>query len=146
MTVRNIAYFKGHFETGDIPSQDDFHDLFDTIWYTPIVVNLTGLVIVDPNDPKDNLHFQVDISTVSNFSSLAYTSSTKTSVSGWEYWNGSSMQPLPSDGLHPAYQDQEIGSVVHVWTGAVMGTVYYIRYRPSVSDVWGDYRVYRTRA
>lgn len=77
MALRDINYFKNRFKTGDRPSQATFHDLMDTLFYSPLVVNMTGSIVVDPNPSPQNLDFEVDISTSQDFSSFVLRAQTK---------------------------------------------------------------------
>lgn len=151
MAVRDITYLKSRFENGDTPDQNDFGDLFDTMFalapaLSPIVVEIRGVMLVDPNEPKSNLDFELDISTSSSFSIMIVQAKTKFVQTGWEYWNGVSMQLMPLSGLHPSYQNEDIGLVTYTWSAASRGVTYYVRYRSGFSDIWGDYRVTKVTA
>lgn len=151
MPIRDITYLKAKFENGDTPTQDDFSDWLETMFYnapplSPLVVELRGAMLVDENDPPNNIHFQVDISTSASFATFADRGSTVTSITNWEYWNGISMQGMTVDGLHPAYQNQDVGLVTYTWTGAARGVTYYFRSRAGFNDIWGDYVVGKATA
>lgn len=146
MAVRDIIYLKSRYENGDTPDQWDFGDLLDTMFAhapssSPLIVSFNGLIIVDPNEPPNNLDFEVDISIDPSFSPLLVQARTLVSTSNWEYWNGVTMVGLPSDGLHPSYQNQDVGLVTYTWNDAARGVSYYVRYRSGFLGVWGDYRV-----
>lgn len=141
MAIRDIDYLKSRFQNGDEPDQYDFGDWLDTMFSKPIVIEFSGNIVVDANDPKSNLNFEVDISSSASFSTMLVRAKTLTTPSGWEYWNGISMQPMTSNGLAPTYQDSDIGMVTYTWSGGVAGSTYYARYRSGFGDVWGDYRI-----
>ena len=144
MTIRNITELKALFENGDTPDQDAFGDWLDTMFQVPLVVEIKGIILVDSNVPANNLNFEVDISTSSSFATFSIQAKTLSAQTNWEYWNGVSMQPMPADGLHPPYQNQDTGLVTYTWpaatNAATRGITYYVRYRSGFSDVWGDYR------
>ena len=151
MAVRDITYLKSRFENGDTPDQNDFGDLFDTMFalapaLSPLVDEMRGIILVDPNEPKSNLDFELDISTSSSFSTTLVQAKTKVVQTGWEYWNGVSMQAMPSNGLHPSFQNEDIGLVTYTWDSASRGITYYVRYRSGFLDIWGDYRVTKVTA
>jgi len=146
MAVRDLTYLKSRFENGDTPDQNDFGDFLDTMFTnappsSPLVVQFSGLIIVDPNVPPNNLDFEVDISLSGSFSPLIIQAKTKTSGVNWDYWNGVSMIQMTTAGLHPSYQNQDVGLVTYTWNDASRGLVYYVRYRSGFLDIWGDYRV-----
>jgi len=146
MAIRDITYLKSRFQNGDTPDENDFGDLFDTMFAlappsSPLVVEFRGIIIVDPNDPQSNLDFEVDVSTSSSFSPLVAQGKSKVVADGWEYWNGVSMQAMSTGGLHPSYQNEDVGLVTYTWSGASRGVAYYVRYRSGFSEIWGDYRV-----
>ena len=146
MTIQNITYLKSKFENSDTPDENDFGDWLDTMFYNapsevPIIIEIKGLTIVDPNTPQHNLNFEVDISTSASFDALVVQAKTLTAQTNWEYWNGISMQPMPPTGLHPSYQNQDVGLVTYTWSGGQRGVAYYVRYRSGFNSVWGDYRV-----
>jgi hypothetical protein len=152
MAIRDITYLKSRFENGDTPDQVDFGDLLDTMFslsppIIPLVIEIKGIILVDPNDPANNLDFEFDVCQgPADFGDGPYLlqAKSKVSTSGWEYWNGVSMQPMPLSGLNPAYQNEDVGLVTYTWTGASRGIVYYYRYRSGFSDNWGDWRVGKT--
>jgi hypothetical protein len=147
MTVRDSTYLKGRFENGDTPDQDDFGDLIDTIFdgtilTAKLVVMIRGDIIVDGNTPQQSLHFQVDASTDSDWSSFIFQADSSTDQTGWEYWNGTSFLQIGSEGLNPSFQDQTYGLVTYTYqnAGNRMDEV-YIRYRSGFGYIWSDYQV-----
>ena len=151
MAIRDINYLKSKFENGDTPDENDFGDLLDTMFAlappsSALVVEMRGNILVDPNDPPSDLDFEVDISTSASFSPLVVQGKTKVAQTGWEYWNGVSMQAMPASGLNPSYQNEDVGLVAYTWSGASRGVTYYVRFRSGFSDIWSDYRVAKVTA
>lgn len=160
MSAKSSEYLKSLFLNGKIPCEEDFAALIDaifdgTIWYANLVFNITGDILVDPNDPKNNLIFQIDGSDGSDFSNFIFQSdssieSSSSSASGdshyWEFWDGTSFQILPPSGLNPSFQNEQFGLVVynHESVGK-RGDEIYLRYRSGFDTefgmVWSDYIV-----
>lgn len=108
----------------------------------PLTVNLTGAALAGTG----NLHFEVQISAEHDFSAPIVTANSATSQTGFEFWNGDSVQPFPAEGLPAQYRDAQFGCVMFGWTGASYGTAYYVRIRAWDGATWGEYRVWRITA
>ena len=145
MAVRDITYLKSRFENLDKPIETDFIDLFDTlfagtIWSQPLIVQLSGSILVDSGDPQNALKFQIDCSTYPDFSILEFQADSTVSTTGWKFWDGDEFYDFDPDGfLQPAHQDSDVGLVTYTYSGGNRGDVYYLRYRSGTASVWGDY-------
>lgn len=155
MPVQDIDFLKSLFQNGDTPDENAFIDWLDTMFhnapaYSPLIINMRGAMLVDLNDPKSNLDFQVDISVSPSFSSILFSASTLTDSSNWEYWNYEKMMSMPLTGLPPSYQNSDLSQdtalVTYTWDNAARGIAYYVRARSGIGGIWGDYRVFKLTA
>ena len=147
MTIRNITYLKEKFEEFAKPSEDDFSDWLDTMFAglpSKIVLQLKGDIIVDTNVAQNALKFQIDASTVADFSSFVFQVDSSVSQTNWEFWDGSGFLALPLTGLAPTYQNSTFGLVTYTYENAgYKGEEIYLRYRSGFDFIWSDYVSYK---
>jgi len=98
---------------------------------------LSGNLLYDAEG--SNLHFEVECSTNNNFSN-ALSFYTTNSVAGWEYFNGSTVEPLTTNGLAVAYQDTNGLAFVKFSTNTTYSAA-YVRARSWDGTDYSDYRV-----
>jgi hypothetical protein len=143
MTIRDITYLKEKFEKFDKPTEGDFSDWLDTMFAglpSKLVVQLKGDIAVDTNDPQNALKFQIDASTVADFSSFIFQVDSSVSQTNWEFWDGTGFLALPLTGLVPAYQNSTFGLVTYTYDNAgYKGNEIYLRYRSGFDFIWSDY-------
>ena len=130
MAVQPIQTLKGYFNRGDKPSESNFSDLIDTIFYAmsgTMVINIDSRVAYSCTG--DPLHFALDISTTPSFSSYELTANSYINQSNWQYFNNITYQPFVSVGLLSTYQNTTYGGVTYTWINVPRRQEYYIRYR-----------------
>lgn len=130
--------FVGNFYlSGALSARDDTFGLGSN---APLNININTPVI--SSSSYVSLHFTLDISDTSTFSALNLTANSTTDLTNWEYWNGTTYQPLLSVGLISSYQSLDYGNVAYTWHTASRGINYYVRYRS-----WNGaaYSTYQTR-
>lgn len=149
MPLQNIDFFKDVLQKMAVPTEDNFSDLFDTLFWAPLCINISGEDLVNTMAPGMNLGYEADIATDQRFNTIVCHSTTagigpSQTSTRWQFWNGVGLVDMSSSGLPPAYQGREEGKVCLSWSGGVRGTLYYIRVRSGSNGYWKNYRARKT--
>ena len=104
--------------TGSFTADADLQKAGLPVWTTPenLISMITQPVLTfTMPQATGNMFFQIELDTVDTFDSGNYVSySTWSSVSGWQYWNGSTWQGVPAAGVSNSFSGNEARLTVPV--------------------------------
>ena len=145
-TDYDTAYSWGNHANGGYASTNSVNDVSNRVnnieantnSWNDVTNTLYSFNFVIPSDPdNDNLHFQIEIDNDTDFSSTIVDACTTNSVTGWQYFGGTSFQTFPAEGITSANYGN---TLVYTPTNEfVRGAQHYTRIRAHDGIGWGNY-------